>query len=156
MQKSIKITLMVILFSAFITSFAISGKKSGGTYEKDVKPVIHKRCLSCHGSDAPAIEEFERNKEFFKQQKKGPRMDTYENLIIFVNGNEAGALMRRLDDGKNTKDGKPGNMYKALGGTDTERAANLELIKKWVGGWTLKKKAEISEAELKAINALER
>ena len=49
-------------------------------------------------------------------------MDTYEDLMIFVNGKDAGALMRRLDDGKNTKDEKPGDMYKTLGGTDTERA----------------------------------
>ncbi len=156
MQKSMKIMLMVILFSTLIVSYALSGEKIGVTYEKAVKPVIDKRCMSCHGSDAPTIDEFIRNKEIFKQQKKGPRMDTYENLMIFVNGNEAGALMRRLDDGKNTKDGKPGNMYKALGGTDTERAANLELIKNWVGGWTLRKKSEMREAELKAINALEK
>lgn len=156
MQKSIKITFMVILFSTLIISYALSGEKSGVTYEKDVKPVIDKRCMSCHGSDAPTIDEFKRNKEFFKHQKKGPRMDTYEDLMIFVNGKDAGALMRRLDDGRNTKDEKPGNMYKALGGSDTERAANFELIKKWVGGWTLKRKAELSEAELKAINALEK
>ena len=29
-------------------------------------------------------------------------MDTYANFMIFVNGKETGALMRRLDDGKNT------------------------------------------------------
>ena len=156
MQKYMKITLMVILFSTLIISYALSGDKIGVTYEKDVKPVFDKRCVSCHGSDAPTIDEFKRNKESFMQQKKGPRMGTYENLMTFVNGKDAGALMRRLDDGKNTKDGKPGNMYKALGGTDSERAANLELIKNWVGGWTLKRKAEIREAELKAINALER
>ena len=64
--------------------------------------------------------------------------------------------MRRLADGKRTKDVKPGNMYDALGGTDAERYENLELIKKWVGGWTLKRKAEITEAERKAVKALEK
>jgi hypothetical protein len=83
-------------------------------------------------------------------------MDTYENLMIFVNGKETGALMRRLDDGKNTKDGKPGNMYNALGGTGAERSENLELIKKWIGGWNLKRKGEITEAERKTVKALEK
>lgn len=80
-------------------------------------------------------------------------MDTYQNLMIFVNGEEAGALMRRLDDGKNTKDGNPGNMFKHLGKTDPERAMNLEIIKKWIGGWTLKRKTEMTENDLKAIKA---
>jgi len=72
------------------------------TYEKDVKPIIQKRCASCHGSNAPTFDEFDRNKVGFKQEKKRPRMDTYANFMIFVNGKETGALMRRLDDGKNT------------------------------------------------------
>ena len=156
MQRFIKVTLMVLLFSTLIMTYAISDDKSAVTYEKDVKPVISNRCVSCHGSDAPTIDEFESNKEVFKQQKKGPRMDTYENLMIFVNGKDTGALMRRLDDGKNTKDGKPGNMYINLGGTDLERPKNLELIKKWVGGWTLKRRAEITEADRKAVKALEK
>ena len=156
MQRFIKVTLMVLLFSTLIMTYAISDDKGAVTYEKDVRPVISNRCVSCHGSDAPTIDEFERNKEGFKQQNKGPRMDTYANLMIFVNGKETGALMRRLDDGKSTKDGNPGNMYDALGGTDAERSENLELIKKWVGGWTLKRKAEITEAERKAVKALEK
>jgi hypothetical protein len=76
--------------------------------------------------------------------------------MVFVNGKDTGALMRRLDDGKNTKEGKPGNMYTGLGKTDEERAKNLETVKKWVGGWTLKRKAEITEEELKAIKAIEK
>ena len=51
-------------------------------------------------------EEYGKDKEGFRKKMKGPRMDTYENLMIFVNGKDTGALMRRLDDGKNTKDGK--------------------------------------------------
>lgn len=147
---------MVIFFSIFVMGYALSDEKGAVTYEKDVRPIIDQRCVFCHGSDAPTIDEFERNKEGFKQQKKGPRMDSYENLLIFVNGKETGALMRRLDDGINAKNGKPGNMYQTLGETDIERAENLKLIKKWVGGWTLKRKGEILEAELKAIKALEK
>ena len=83
-------------------------------------------------------------------------MDTYSNLTTFVNGSDTGALMRRLDDGKNTKDGKPGNMYNRLGGTEGERVANFKVIKDWVGGWTLKRKKAITADELKAIKALEK
>jgi hypothetical protein len=64
--------------------------------------------------------------------------------------------MRRLDDGKNTKDGKPGNMYNYLGNNPAERAARLDTMKKWVGSWNLKRRKELSEAELAAITAPEK
>lgn len=156
MPRSIKIVLMIFSFSIVMMGYAMAEMKDVVTYERDVKSIISKRCLSCHGSDSPTIEEFDKSKEGFKQRNKGPRMDTYTNLMIFVNGKDTGALMRRLDDGKHTKDGKPGNMYMSLGETDLERAKNLETIKKWVGGWTLKRKAEITEEELKAIKAQEK
>jgi len=146
--------LLVILFTASIIGYAASQEQGTVTYEKDVKSIISKRCLSCHGSNAPTIEEFNKNKEGFKQKNKGPRMDTFENVMIFVNGKDTGALMRRLDDGKNTKDGNAGNMYKSLGGTDAERAENLLVIKKWISGWTLKRSAEITDTERKAVKAL--
>ena len=83
-------------------------------------------------------------------------MDTYANLMILVNGSDTGALMRRLDDGKSKQDRKPGNMYHHLGKTEAERMENLSTIKQWIGGWTLKRKAEITSDELKAIKALEK
>ena len=126
------------------------------TYEKDIKGIIAKQCLSCHGSDAPTMEEFKRDQEGYKKKMQGPRADTYGNLMVMVKGSDAGALMRRLDDGKNTKDGKPGNMYTNLGNTDTERNANLETFKKWVGSWSLKRIKELSQGELDAIKAPEK
>jgi hypothetical protein len=126
------------------------------TYEKDIKGIVAKQCLSCHGSDAPTMEAFKKDEEGYKKKMKGPRYDTYANLMVVVKGSDAGALMRRLDDGKNTKDGKPGNMYANLGGTDAERSANLHAFKKWVGNWTLKKKKELSKGELEAIKAPEK
>ncbi len=83
-------------------------------------------------------------------------MDTYENLMIFVNGPDTGALMRRLDDGTHTKKGKPGNMYEMLGEDPAERAANLTIFKRWVGGWTLKRASFITDAERAAIRAPQR
>ena len=156
MQGTTRVMLLVILFTASLIGYAASQEQGAMTYEKDVKSIISKRCLSCHGSNAPTIDEFKNNEEGFKQKNKGPRMDTYEHLMIFVNGKDTGALMRRLDDGKNTKDGKPGNMYKWLGPTDEERAKNVEIIRKWIGGWTLKRSADITETEKKAIKALEK
>jgi hypothetical protein len=72
---------------------------------------------------------------------RGPRMDTYADLIFFVGWPDTGAVMRRLDDGKNTKDGKPGNMYQYLGATEEERKKNFDLFKAWVGeeAWTHKR-----------------
>lgn len=67
-------------------------------------------------------------------------MDTYERFIAFIAWPDTGALMRRLDDGKNPlAGGKPGNMYLYLGATDEERVKNLALIKTWVGNdaWNL-------------------
>ncbi len=155
MARLINGASVTFLFFMVMIGFAMGEEKKAVTYEKDVKAIISKGCLSCHGSDAPTIEEFDKNKEGFKQKNKGPRMDTYENLMIFVNGKDTGALMRRLDDGKNTKDGKPGNMYKFLGATDDELAKNLEIIRKWIGGWTLKRKGELTAEEMKAILAKE-
>jgi hypothetical protein len=126
------------------------------TYEKDIRPIVAARCTFCHGPDSPSIEEFDRDKEGYKKKGKGPRLDTYAHLMVVVKGSDAGALMRRLDDGKNTKDGKPGNMYVNLGGTDAERAARLEIFRKWVGNWTLKRKKELSKEELDAIRVPEK
>jgi hypothetical protein len=83
-------------------------------------------------------------------------MDSDANLVVFVNGSDAGAVMRRLDDGKNTKDGKPGNMYNYLGSTDAERAQRLEQFRKWVGNWTLKRRKELTTSELAAIKVPEK
>lgn len=55
---------------------------------------------------------------------------------------DTGAIMRRLDDGKNTRDGKPGNRYQYVGTTDEERQRNFSIFKAWVGedAWTHKRR----------------
>ena len=156
MGRLMKVVGGVVFLTVFIAGAAFAAGQAAVTYEKDVKKIISARCNLCHGSNAPTIEEFKKDEEGFKKKMKGPRMDTYSNLMIFVNGSDTGALMRRLDDGKNNKDGKPGNMYSRLGGTDDERVANLKVIKDWVGGWTLKRKKDITADELKAFKALEK
>ena len=156
MVKTLKMLAGLVLLTVFVIGTAVAATKNEATYEKDVKKIIAERCLSCHGTDSPTIEAFKKDEEGFKKAMKGPRMDTYANLMILVNGSDTGALMRRLDDGKSKKDGKPGNMYQHLGGTEQEMAANLSVFKNWVGGWTLKRKAEITAEERKAVKALEK
>ncbi len=134
----------------------MAAAKNETSYEKDVKKILAERCLSCHGSDAPTIEAFKKDQAGFKKAMKGPRTDTYANLMVLVNGSDTGALMRRLDDGKSTKSGKPGNMHHYLGGTQQEIAANLSVIKDWVGCWTLKRSAEITEEERRTFRCLEK
>lgn len=109
------------------------------TYRNQIKPMIQKLCAECHGDDAPTLAEFKLAEEKFKKEKLGPRTSTYENLLQIIAYTDTGALMRRLDDGTNTADKKPGNMYKYLGETDAERAANLAIVKAWVGegAWNL-------------------
>jgi hypothetical protein len=123
------------------------------TYENTIRALVDKRCGDCHGPKSPTMEEFDKNKQAFKDKDTGPRYDTYEHLLVVVNGADLGALMRRLDDGTNTKDKKPGNMHEHLGETPEERAANLAIFKKWVGGWTLKRKNEVTPEERAAILA---
>ena len=150
---------MVRLILAAIVSMAAAVPLFAGeaaTYEKDIKGIVARQCLSCHGSDSPSMEEFKRDQEGYKKKMKGPRADTYGDLMVMVKGSDAGALMRRLDDGKSTKDGKPGNMHAYLGSSDAERAANLEVFRKWVGNWSLKRKKELGKEELEAIKAPEK
>lgn len=125
------------------------------TYRKDIRPLWQKQCAECHGEKSPYLGEFEENKEYYKLRDKGPRMDTYADLLYFIAWPDTGAFMRRLDDGQHTKDGKPGNMYTRLGKTDEERQQNLALIKAWVGegGWVLKRPGDISKEELLKIKA---
>lgn len=111
------------------------------TYRKDIRPLWEQKCSACHGKDSPYLGDFLENQDKYKKMLKGPRMDSYADLIFFVGWPDTGAIMRRLDDGKQLKGGKPGNMYQYLGADETERQKNLQLFKAWVGedAWTLKR-----------------
>jgi hypothetical protein len=148
---------ILLLALGMSTAAACGGTSKAGpgrvTYDDTIRALVEKRCGECHGPKSPTMEEFDKAKAAFKEKDLGPRYDTYEHLMVVVNGADLGALMRRLDDGKNTKDGKPGNMFEHLGETPEARAANLAVFKRWVGGWTLKRKTEVSDAERAAILA---
>ena len=107
----------------------------------------------CHGPASPLVDEFKKEKERHTKENKGPRMDSYSLLLEFVKGKDAGAIMRRLDDGKSKTDGKPGNMYPYLGKDEEERQKNLKILKEWVGSWNLKRRNELTEEEIQNIIA---
>jgi len=148
--------LHLLIAAGAMVAFSGAATAQSVTYENGVKKILSERCMGCHGKGAPTLAEFDKDKEGWKKKMKGPRIDDYQNLMILVNGSDAGALMRRLDDGKNTKDGKPGNMYNYLGKNADERAQRLVAMKQWVGNWTLKRRKEMSEGELKSITAAEK
>lgn len=118
-----------------------------------IKQVFEKQCSSCHGSGAPEYAAFKKDREGWISKGVGMRMDTYSHLISFVGWPNTGALMRRLDDGSSSKEGKPGNMYRYLGADEQERQANLTLFKHWVGSWNLKRWSDVSREELDGIKA---
>jgi hypothetical protein len=110
------------------------------TYRKDIAPLWKAQCVTCHGEKSPERAEFLRDEKGYAAKSLGPRMDSYERILAFIGWPDTGALMRRLDDGTSPgAGGKPGNMYVNLGATEQARAANLKLLKAWVGegGWNL-------------------
>lgn len=130
--------LLMTVLSVYLCMGAASAQDV--TYRKDMAPLWQSKCVSCHGAQSPERTDFLLDEKGFAAKSQGPRMDTYERFIAFIAWPDTGALMRRLDDGKNPlAGGKPGNMYQYLGATDAERAANLKLVKAWVGegGWNL-------------------
>lgn len=128
---------MLLLSSlALLASPSLAGDV---TYRQHIRPMWEQKCAACHGANAPYYGDFEQDKKQYKAMMKGPRMDSYADLIFFIGWPDTGAVMRRLDDGTNTKDGKPGNMYQYLGSTESERKTNFALFKSWVGdaAWRL-------------------
>lgn len=109
------------------------------TYRQHIRPLWEEKCMGCHGSHTPTIEEFNLDQKKYTAVGQGPRMDSYGALVSFVGWPDTGALMRRLDDGRNTADGKPGNMYELLGADEAQRQKYLALFKAWVGegAWNL-------------------
>jgi hypothetical protein len=152
----------MIAAALMTATLAPSAAAEDVTYRKHIRPLFEDQCASCHGADSPYLGEFAEKKDKYVANDVGPRMDTYADLIFFIGWPDTGAIMRRLDDGKSAKDGKPGNMYEQLGGDEAERQQNLNVFKAWVGedAWTLKRwnargdvpgvtKEELSKLKLK-------
>jgi len=135
------------LLAAACAVIAIPALAADVTYRADIAPMFKAQCADCHSAtaDAPTLADFKLDEEKYTKAKVGPRVDSYENLLMLIAFPDAGALMRRLDDGKSAlAGGKPGNMYKNLGSTDAERAKNLQLVKDWLGdgAWNLNRRGK--------------
>lgn len=134
-----------------VAAWAAQAQAAEVTWQKDIKPLFDKKCAACHGAGAPEQAEFKKDKKKYTEKSVGMKMDTYAHLLSFVGWPDSGALMRRLDDGSNREDKKPGNMFQYLGDTDVERKANLELFKAWVGNWNLKRWKDVTKEEVGAL-----
>ena len=138
--------LIGLMFMAVTAAYAEDVR-----YTTHIKQVFDQQCAGCHGGDAPEYEDFKKDKEKYTKMFKGPKMDSYAHLVQFTGWPDTGALMRRLDDGKNTKDNKPGNMYQNLGADEQGRQKNLKLFRDWVGNWTLKRFPDLTKEDLSGI-----
>ncbi len=148
-MKRYIMTVCILLISV---TFVFAGSHKEVTYKDDIRPLMESQCFMCHGDDAPSLEEFDADKEKYENRNIGPRMTTYEEVKVFVTGDDAGAIMRRLDDGSNTADGNPGNMYEYLGRTDEDRQQSLSVFKEWVGYWTLKRSDELTDEDIEKFS----
>lgn len=147
-----KKAFLAVIVLAVALFFASAASSEEITYRKHIKPLFESKCVVCHGSDAaPEYYAFKEDQNKWTAQGQGMRMDTYSHLIFYTAWPDTGALMRRLNDGRGVKDGKAGNMYQYLGGTEEERQQNLKLFKEWVGNWTLKRWKEIKKEDIDGI-----
>jgi len=143
----------LLIAMGLLAALTIVANAGEVTYTLQIKQLFDAQCLSCHGKNAPEHGDFKKDREGYKKQGLGPKMDSYAHLATYVGWPDSGAIMRRLDDGKNTKDGKPGNMYLYLGASEEERQRNLAVFKAWVGNWTLKRFADMTKDDLAGIQA---
>lgn len=131
---------LTAVFVLLCSAGAVLAQTREVTYRTDIAPLWQVQCSACHGPQSPERADFLLDEKGFADKAQGPRMDSYERFIAFIAWPDTGALMRRLDDGTSKYGGgKPGNMYVQLGSTDQERAANLKIVKAWVGegAWNL-------------------
>ena len=145
-KKAILSTLVVLALTP-----AVAGAAEV-TYSENIRPIFESRCAGCHGPDSPEYPEWKRAKKKFLADSKGPTMATYSHLIYFTAWPDTGALMRRLDDGRGSPDGKVGNMYPHLGDSEEERQENLGLFKAWVGNWDLRRWKDVTKSDLDGIS----
>jgi len=138
MSHIAKNTILALVLTAGVCA---ASQAQEVTYRNTVRPLWQEKCAACHDRNSPYLGDFEGAAAKYTAEMKGPRMDSYADLIFYVGWPDTGAIMRRLDDGKSVKSGKPGNMYQYLGANEEERQKNLNTFKQWVGAdaWTLKR-----------------
>ena len=147
----LKAVCCFFVFSLGLIAQASTVSAGDVRYASQIRPLFEAKCAPCHGHGAPEYGDFEKDKDGYAARAKGPRMDSYAQLIFFIGWPDSGAVMRRLDDGTNTKDGMPGNMYQYLGASDGERQKNLTLFREWIGNWNLKKWPDVTKEEINGL-----
>jgi hypothetical protein len=124
-------------------------------YNADIKPIFDAKCAgSCHADGALEYEAWKKDSAKLKENMVGMKMDTFRSITDFVLWPNTGALMRRIDNGQNTKDGKPGNMFEYLGDTPEEREKNLAVFKKWVPVWSLGRLNDLTKEQIVEQNKI--
>jgi len=83
---------MLRIFAASLAVILLSTPSLGAdvSYRKDILPLWKAQCAACHGAQSPYLGDFLENKKRYKQEMKGPRMDTYADLIFFVGWPDTG------------------------------------------------------------------
>jgi hypothetical protein len=147
-------TVWLVISVIALVLWASASMAQDVKYRTHIKQVFDAKCLRCHGATAPEYEQFNVEKDKWLKQGIGMKMDSYRQLANFVVWPNTGAVMRRLDDGKNVQDGKPGNMYQYLGDTEEERQKNFSMFRQWVGLWTLKRLPELTKEEILELDKI--
>lgn len=91
------------------------------TWRKDIQPIIAAKCGGCHGAGQPEFSEWMVQRE--NNKSLSPRMDTYAHFMNYVIWPATGAMMRRLDDGKDMFDEKKTGK-RALAEGDINKSGN--------------------------------
>lgn len=107
--------LALLLAGAWLASAAAAEPVS---FSRDVAPVLHKRCVGCHGAAEP---------------KGGYRLHTYEALLKPGESGDAAVVAGKADES---------TLYKLVSSTDADErmpregdplsAAQLALVKRWI------------------------
>jgi hypothetical protein len=132
--RIIVVSLSIALFGGTHPAVSVEKPKADrAIFQAKILPIFEANCMDCHGDDAPSYATYLTAPERFKKEKLGPRMMSYDEVMLFVTGPEFGSMARRLDDGANTPNQRRGNMFKYLGETDRQREENLRILKQWIG-----------------------
>ena len=75
--------LRVILALFLVAGVSVASWAQDITYRKHIKPLWVQKCAACHDASAPYLGDFDENKKKFEAAFKGPRMDTYADLVFF-------------------------------------------------------------------------
>ena len=86
--------LRVILGSLLIAGMSGPSWAQDVTYRKHIQPLVAQKCGGCHGAGSPYYGDFSEDKKKYEAALKGPRMDSYADLIFFIGWPDASTTGR--------------------------------------------------------------